>query len=250
MSCELAQTRLHAYLDGELDATGSADYNQHLQACSICAAALNEEEKVRQALQQSRLYSRAPAGLRLRIEESLPRPRAEATVGFGFWRLLAVAATVLIATALTWRLFGPDERKPYDQAAVVAAVDAHLRSLQPGHLVDVQSTDQHTVKPWFDGKLDFAPPVHDFAASDFPLLGGRLDVIGGRTVAALVYGRRKHYISVFVEKAGPNSSWNASGETQGYQWTAWSKGGFNFCAVSDVSAPDLDQLKQSFVQSP
>jgi len=249
LSCELAHTRLHAYIDGELDANGSADFNQHLRACPTCAAALGEQEKVRQALQQSRLYSRAPAGLKLRIEESLPGPRAKTTVGIGFWRWLAVAATVLIVAVLTWRQLGPDERKPYDQAAVVAAVDAHLRSLQPGHLVDVQSTDQHTVKPWFDGKLDFAPPVHDLAANDFPLLGGRLDVIGGRTVAALVYGRRKHFISVFVEKSAPSSSWSGSGETQGYHWTAWSKDGFNFCAVSDVSAPDLDELKQIFLLS-
>jgi anti-sigma factor RsiW len=249
MSCEFAQTRLHAYLDGELDAAGSADFNQHLQRCPICAAAWHEEEKLRQALQQSRLYSRAPAGLKLRIQESLPRPAADRKVGVGGWRWLIVAAAVLIAATLTWRQIGLTERKAYKETAVVAAVDAHLRSLQPGHLVDVESTDQHTVKPWFDGKLDFVPPVHDFAANDFPLLGGRLDVIGGRTVAALVYGRRKHFISVFVEKSVPDSAWNSTGETQGYHWSAWSKHGFNFCAVSDISAPDLDQLKQLFLQN-
>jgi len=115
-------------------------------------------------------------------------------------------------------------------------------------LVDVESTDQHTVKPWFDGKLDFAPPVRDFAANDFPLLGGRLDVVAGRTVAGLVYGRRKHFISVFTEKSAAEASWDGSGEAQGYHWTAWSKDGFNFCAVSDVSKADLDQLKQLFLQ--
>ena len=244
MSCELAQTRLHAYLDGELDAAGSADFSQHLRTCAICTAAWGEEEKLRQALQQSRLYSRAPVGLKLRIEESLPGPRVEARAGFGSWRWLAVLAAVLIAVTLTWRQIGLTERKSYEQAAVVAAIDAHLRSLQPGHLVDVQSTDQHTVKPWFDGKLDFAPPVRDFSANDFPLLGGRLDVISGRTVAALVYGRRQHFINVFVEKSAPDASWNGSGEAQGYHWTAWNKGGFSFCAVSDVSAGDLSQLRE------
>ena len=247
MSCELAHTRLHAYLDGELDAAGSSDFNQHLQACPACAAALVQQEKLREALQQSRLYSRAPAGLKARIQESLPGPRAQRTVSFGVWRWLAVTAAVLLAATLTWRQIGLTEHKSYSDAAVVAAVDAHLRSLQPGHLVDVQSTDQHTVKPWFDGKLDFAPPVHDFSTSDFPLLGGRLDVIGGRTVAALVYGRRKHFISVFVEKDVPDSLWNGSGEKQGYHWIGWNKDGFNFCAVSDVSAADLDQLKQLFL---
>ena len=249
MSCELTQTRLHAYLDGELDAAGSADFNCHLQTCAICATALGEEEKLRQALQRSRLYSRAPAGLKLRIQEDLPGPRLETRLGFGFWRWLAVAAAVLIAATLTWRQVGLTERKSYGEAAVVAAVDAHLRSLQPGHLVDVQSTDQHTVKPWFDGKLDFAPPVHDFAANDFPLLGGRLDVIGGRTVAALVYGRRKHFISVFVEKSAPDPSWKGSGEIQGYHWTAWENDGFNFCAVSDVSGADLTQLRELWLKN-
>ena len=249
MSCEFTQTRLHAYLDGELDAAGSADFNQHLRTCAICAAALREEEKLRQALQQSRLYSRAPVGLKLRIEESLTGSRGKARAGFRSWRWLAALAAMLIAATLTWRQIAVTERKSYDQAAVAAALDAHLRSLQPGHLVDVQSTDQHTVKPWFDGKLDFAPSVQDFSANDFRLLGGRLDVIGGRTVAALVYGRRQHFISVFVEKSAPDASWNGSGETQGYHWTAWSKNGFAFCAVSDVSAGDLAELKELFQQN-
>jgi len=248
LSCELTHTRLHAYLDGELDATGSADFSRHLQTCAICAVALGEEEKLRQSLQQSRLYSRAPAGLKLRVQESLPGSRAEKKGG-ALWRWLAVAAALVIAAALGWRQTSLTERKSYNDAAVVTAVDAHLRSLQPGHLVDIQSTDQHTVKPWFDGKLDFAPPVHDFASNDFPLLGGRLDVIGGRTVAALVYGRRKHFISVFVEKSAGDAPWNGSGEVQGYHWTAWNKDGFNLCAVSDVSAPDLDQLKEFFLQN-
>lgn len=248
MSCELAQARLHAYLDGELDAVSSADFNQHLQACAICSAALGDEEQLRRALQQSRLFSRAPAGLKLRIQESLPGPRADKKIAGSFWRWLAVAAVVLLAATLTWRQIGLTERRSYTNAAVIAAVDAHLRSLQPGHMVDVQSTDQHTVKPWFDGKLDFAPPVRDFAANDFPLVGGRLDVIEGRTVAALVYGRRKHFINVFVEKFAPNTSWSGTGEAQGYHWTAWNKDGFAFCAVSDASASDLDQLKHLLLQ--
>ena len=248
MSCEFAHTKLHAYLDGELDAAGSADFNQHLQTCSICSAALGKEETLRRAFEESRLYSRAPAGLKLRIQESLPGPSADKRVR-GRWRWVVVVAAALIAATLSWRQFGPTDRQSYDRAAMVAAVDAHLRSLQPGHLLDVQSTDQHTVKPWFDGKLDFAPPVHDLAANDFPLLGGRLDIIEGRTVAALVYGRRKHFISVFVEKSAPDASWNGSGQTQGYQWTAWSKDGFSFRAVSDVSAADLAELKQLLLQN-
>jgi len=249
LSCDLTETRLHAYLDGELDGAASAEFNQHLRSCAICAAALREEEKLRRAIEESRLYSRAPAGLRLRIEESLPGPRAQRKIGYGLWRWLAVTAAILIAVVLTWRQLGLTEKRSQSEVAVAAAVDAHLRSLEPGHLVDVESTDQHTVKPWFDGKLDFAPPVDDFAANGFPLKGGRLDVIGGRTVAALVYGRRKHLISVFVEKSTPNAPSKGSGEAQGYHWTTWEKDGFNFCAVSDVSGPDLDQLREFFLEN-
>lgn len=249
MSCDRAQTHLHAYLDSELDAAGSADFNQHLRNCPDCAAALEDEEMLRRGLQQSRLYSRAPAGLRLRVQDSLPGPRAQKSTGLLFWRWLAVAAALLLAAFVGWRQLHIGNTRTYSEAAVVAAVDAHLRSLQPGHLVDVQSTDQHTVKPWFDGKLDFAPPVRDFAANEFPLVGGRLDVIEGRTVAALVYGRRKHLISVFVEKAAHSHSWNGAGEAQGYHWTAWTKDGFTFCTVSDVSPADLDRLKELFLQN-
>jgi anti-sigma factor RsiW len=128
------------------------------------------------------------------------------------------------------------------------SLHAHLRSLQPGHLTDVESTDQHTVKPWFDGKLDIAPPVRDFASDGFPLLGGRLDVIEGRTVAALVYGRRKHMVNVFVWKSQDTVPYSDSGERQGYHWVSWKKDGFTFCAVSDVSLPELQQLKTLFFQ--
>jgi anti-sigma factor RsiW len=122
-------------------------------------------------------------------------------------------------------------------------VDAHLRSLQPGHLEDVQSTDQHTVKPWFDGKLDFAPPVHDFVKEGFPLQGGRLDVVHGRTVAVLVYARRKHLINVFVWPTTEPDSEPLSGSQLGYHWMDWRKSGMEMCAVSDVSPDDLAELQ-------
>jgi len=123
-------------------------------------------------------------------------------------------------------------------------IDAHVRSLQPGHLTDVLSTDQHTVKPWFDGKLNFIPPVSDFSQQGFPLVGGRLDIIDSHNVAALMYSRRKHFINLFVwpyqEK---ETDLTGSGSHQGYNWLRWQSGEMQFCLTSDVSATDLRELK-------
>jgi anti-sigma factor RsiW len=131
------------------------------------------------------------------------------------------------------------------QTEMTELVDAHVRSLQPGHLTDVLSTDQHTVKPWFDGKLDFVPPVRDLAESGFPLVGGRLDVLGGRSVAVLVYGRRKHIVNVFVwPETKEDAATPATGNRNGFQWVSLRAHGMEYYAVSDVSAADLNTLTE------
>jgi anti-sigma factor RsiW len=234
---------LHGYLDDELDAAGAVEFERHLETCVECSAALGAERAMRISLASVRLYERAPAGLRsavhTEIASSLVRS-IRAAAPRTKWRWLATAATLLFAVAAgifavgLWRKTVP--------ALAVAAVDAHLRSLQPGHLADVQSSDQHTVKPWFDGRIDFAPKVTDFANEGFPLQGGRLDVLNGRTVAALVYGRRKHFINVFVAQPGAGVP-SGSGQVQGYHWLAWQSGGLDFIAVTDASAGDLQELR-------
>lgn len=250
MACELSQTQLHAYFDGELAALDAASFEKHLETCADCKRQLEAEQSLRDSLRQADLYERAPTSLREKIQ---PRTSAVAAIPMrastkpASWTWLAAAAALLLALIAGWRYFGLVSGPSSTQLIASKLVDAHLRSLQPGHLTDVASTDQHTVKPWFDGRLDFAPPVHDFSSDGFPLLGGRLDVVEGRTVAALVYGRRKHIINVFVEKSEPEISWEGSGTMQGYQWVAWQKDGFSFFAVSDVSAPDLTALKQLFL---
>lgn len=257
MSCEISEIRLHAYFDGELDAMSAAEFERHLETCAECQTRLEAEEKLRGVFVGAQLYERAPESLRRKIQISLPKEAATApdaarpaTFGAppkssgGAWWWLAAAAVLLLATGLAWQHFAVTRHAWQDQTLAAAVVDAHMRSLQPGHLEDVISTDQHTVKPWFDGKLDFAPPVRDFAGDGFPLMGGRLDVVEGRTVAALVYGRRKHIVNVFVTKELPGESLNGSGEIQGYHWIGWKKDGFSFYAVSDAASADLEQLKQ------
>jgi len=248
--CDQTQNQLHGYLDGELDALGAANFEKHLETCPDCKQSLSAEQSLHRSIQQAGLYERAPESLRRNLIGNLaarsevkpfPAPRVSS------WRWLAAAAVLLLTVLIGWQQLQRPRGLRRAQFMAASLVDAHLRSLQPGHLTDVESTDQHTVKPWFDGRIDFAPPVRDFASDGFPLLGGRLDVAGGRTVAALVYARRKHVINVFVEKAQPESNWNGAGESQGYHWLAWQQGGFSICAVSDVAPTDLAQLQQLFL---
>jgi anti-sigma factor (TIGR02949 family) len=251
VNCDLTQTQLHAYFDGELDALTSAAFETHLESCSECRSALDSEEALRASIAKANLYEKAPASLHRTIAAKLPAapdaPVAVVQPAPSRWRWLALAASLLLVATLGWQVFQHFAGPQPNSTVVAAALDAHLRSLQAGHLADVQSTDQHTVKPWFDGKLDFAPPVRDFANDGFPLLGGRLDVLDGKTVAALVYGRRKHIINVFVSPADASARATRSGESQGYHWLVWRNGGFDFVAVSDVNSADLQQLSQLFL---
>ena len=250
MPCEHSQLELHGYLDGELDALGAANFEKHLATCPDCKRMLAAEESLHNSLQQAALYERAPNSLRNSLlggpQKSSASKQAPLVSAFR-WQWLAAAAVFLLAATIGWREWQRSQALPPAQLVASTLVDAHLRSLQPGHLTDVESTDQHTVKPWFDGRLDFAPPVRDFASNGFPLVGGRLDVVQGRTVAALVYGRRKHIVNVFVQKVPQAGSWSGSGSSQGYSWLAWQANGFSFFAVSDTAASDLDQLKQLFL---
>ena len=251
MSCDFSGTPLHAYLDGELDAMRAAEYEKHLEDCRECTAALGAVEALRSSLQRSQLYETAPAELRRKIRAELKVPsRVSAIAPVPWWRWAAVAAALVVVTVVVWYAV-PRANKP-DPSAVTSAelIDAHIRSLQAGHLTDVASSDQHTVKPWFDGKLDFIPPVHDFMDEGFPLVGGRLDVLGERSVAALVYGRRKHYVNVFVwpTKEPDTETVHGPGSREGYQWVHWRHKGMEFCAVSDLSGQDLHEIADLFIQ--
>ncbi len=261
MACADKALLLHAYVDDELDLVRSLEVEEHLKTCPACAEELSSHRTLRSSLSSGNVYHRAPQELKARIRaaavgDSAPpldnRPPSVASIRPAAQRRpifewLAAAAAILIAVALGSRL-GPGIGGG-SRLDLIAdeAIASHIRSLQPGHLMDVQSTDQHTVKPWFDGKLDFSPPVTDFSDQGFPLIGGRLDYIDHRNVAALVYQRRKHFINVFVwpESSGGNSS---SLESQrflnGYNFLSWQHGGVYFCVVSDVSVGDLRQLKE------
>jgi mycothiol system anti-sigma-R factor len=250
MSCDFSGTLLHAYLDGELDAVRAAEFERHLENCRECTATLGAAESLRASLQRAQLYETAPPELRKQIRSKLKISAASTSRSpVAAWRWLAAAAAILLVTGVAWFAVPHFRSDGPESVTSAEVIDAHIRSLQAGHLTDVTSTDQHTVKPWFDGKLDFIPPVRDFTDEGFPLIGGRLDVLGERNVAALVYGRRKHFVNVFVwPTKGPDTPIHRPGSRQGYQWVHWRHQGMEFCAVSDVSAQDLHELAQLIIQ--
>ena len=249
MACENNGRLLQGYFDGELDLVRSLEFEEHVKTCPHCAEQLREQQAMRESMRAANLYERAPDSLRTRIRaaipvevEALPPPAPVPVPRRPVLEWLAVAAAVLIAVFLGAKVL-PNLGGQKQNLMAEEIVASHIRSMQPGHLLDVESSDQHTVKPWFDGKLDFAPPVVDPKDQGFPLVGSRLDYIGRREVAALVYQRQKHLINVFVWPEESKAEKPPENQTiQGYNLVSWSHNGMNFCAASDLNVTELRQF--------
>ena len=242
MRCDDVIDRLSPFLDDELGPVESQAIVEHLAACASCSAALARQQKLSADLRAELEYHRAPDLLRARIQGDARASLGPADRRAPFavpWRWLSAAAAVAVVVGAGWvALIGTNERE--FAATTREAVSDHVRSLMADHLDDVVSTDQHTVKPWFNGKLDFSPPVDDFSASGYPLVGGRLDYLSGRAVAALVYQRRKHVINVFVWPAADGGATMSPVSTrQGFHVIRATHGGMAFCLVSDLNADEL-----------
>lgn len=243
MDCENIEKLRTAYGDGELALGDALAVETHLKDCAACRAALANQAALSAAIKHHAEVFEAPTHLEHRIRAALPqstnlKPNKQARA----WRLFAPALGAAVALVLTVGFF---VRQPTaDDLLADEAVSSHVRSLLTDRTTDVLSSDQHTVKPWFAGKLDFSPPVHDLAGEGFPLVGGRLDYFGHRSVAALVYQHRQHVINLFVApaKGGPAQSAPDASSSQGYQLVSWRAGGMDYWAVSDLNNAELAQF--------
>src|SRR6266404_969082 len=234
---------LHAYVDGELDLANTRETERHLQTCADCRGTERSIRELRSVLTSDAIAYRAPAHLRRNVRAALRREAKSAQQTLSPWLVFATGAAfaaVLVGAVLFQTMPGVRGNTIVDQV-----VASHVRSLLAAHLVDVVSSDRHTVKPWFDGKIDFAPEVRDLSANGFPLLGGRLDYLDGKTVVALVYQRNKHPINLFITPEPTNRSTSPTVITRrGYNVFSWTNNGMKYWAASDLNQAELSEFTE------
>jgi anti-sigma factor (TIGR02949 family) len=242
MHCAESKQAVGPYHDGELDAESADALRQHLTECASCAMLSDQHARLRSAVRDGAMYFTAPRELRVRVAQMAPtsawswlRRRLQLPSWVFAGSLAAAIALSVAATLISIQRESPD-------ALAREVVANHVRSLMVDHLADVASSDQHTVKPWFAGKLDFSPPVDDLSRDGFELVGGRLDYLDGRPVAALVYQRHQHRINVFVFPAAGTAPGELTRSIHGYNVIGWNEAGMQMWAVSDLNAVELDRL--------
>jgi anti-sigma factor RsiW len=248
MKCTSPEHLLELFLDGELAAQESVEMREHLDGCSACNNQYRRLEHISSDMRMRVGHYAPPAGLERRVRAALRQAaREERQPSWLLRNWMTVAASVLLFVSIAWNVA---LLRPHTSARDLLAqevLSSHLRSMIGTHLVDIPSSDQHTVKPWFNGKLNFSPDVKDFARQGFPLIGGRIEYFDDKPVAALIYQRRKHLINLFL---WPESSSSSSGYSEmskrGYNLVSWTQNGMTFWLVSDVQTSELEQFAQLY----
>jgi len=244
LDCKELHELFSGYLDHELDPVRSLEVEQHLNDCVICSEKLKVQQALSNIVAGTALYHTAPAALEERVRARLRRVDAKAQKSFPIrWQWLAYAASIAFVFLLGWMIGQSRLSLWSDSSLTQELASSHVRSLMPGHLTDVLSTDQHTVKPWFTGKLDFSPPVKDLSAQGFPLIGGRIDYVNHKTVAVLVYKRHQHIINLYLWSS-PDAAKKEPGVAmlQGYNMIGWVDSGVIYHAVSDLNGTELREF--------
>jgi anti-sigma factor RsiW len=247
MKCTSSEHLLEPYLDGELAVGESVEVREHIDDCSTCANQYRRLEQIRNDIRMQGPYA-PPAALEQRVRAALRKAAREKTQPN--WRLqnwMTVAASALLFLSIAWNVALLRSHSSAREILAQEVLSSHLRSLIGTHLVDIPSSDQHTVKPWFNGKLNFSPDVRDFARQGFPLVGGRIEYFDDRAVAALIYRRRQHLINLFMWPAASSfSSGYSEVKRRGYNLVSWTQGGMTCWLVSDVQSSELEQLAQLY----
>lgn len=248
MTCQQASQLIGAYADGELETSAVRELEKHIHDCSACELQWRNLQSLKKTLKQDALYFTAPTELRRRIKSELPSPGRAVSLRPGWnWNWFTTALGGAFAVCLALLLLVIQSRPSAEQQLAQEIVSSHVRSLMTGHATEVASSDQHTVKPWFNGKVDFSPPVKDLTAEGFPLTGGRLDYVGRRSVAALVFQRNKHIIDLFVWPVQESDSKpGAAKPRQGYNLIHWSQEGMAFWTVSDLNEKELREFARDY----
>jgi anti-sigma factor RsiW len=246
MNCEETQELVDAYVDRELDLVKGLELERHLSECVACSEHHASLLALRSAI--NAVYYTPPASLQRRVKSGIRKAsKSEAMARVPrvmTWRWIGVAASVAFLLVVSWSIVRLSGRPSPDEVLAREVVSNHVRSLMVNHIADVPSSDQHTVKPWFNGKLDFSPTVIDLSEQGFPLVGGRLDYLDSRTVAALVYQRRQHIINLFIWPTGESDRSELTATRQGYNVIHWCQTDMSYWAVSDLNANELREFVQ------
>lgn len=253
MNCELSQELMGQLLDEELDSALRSELREHLADCHSCLEAYARLQDQKADIRENAPHYEAPAVLaesvRAAVRREAASERATPKVHTA-WRWAALAASVLLVVSLGWNLALVRSRTADRDILAENLLSSHVRSLIGTHLLDVPSTDQHTVKPWFNGKVDFSPDVKDLASQGFPLIGGRVDYVAGRTVAVLVYHRRQHVINLFTWPTTADGDGMSPWSRQGFNLIHWEAGGLTYWAVSDISVAELREFQALYERPP
>jgi anti-sigma factor RsiW len=250
MNCKECQSLMQGYIDGELDLVTSLKLEDHIQNCPVCSGMYRDYLSLRTSMSEKSLYLESPSGLEQRIQSRLHKEIPSHTDRrIPLWGWVGMAASLAIVVLVAWALVRDWSAPSAHNHLIEDLITSHVRSLMASHLTDVTSSDQHVVKPWFDGKVDFSPLIHDFSGHGFPLVGARLDYVAGRPVAAAVYRRGQHVINLFMwTSVNDNKTPERILTRQGYNLVHWSQGSMTYWLVSDINKTELEDFARILLQ--